>query len=343
MHFLTKRSNGFVEMAYVGPTPWHSLGQPIEKGASKAEWRQKSGLDWEALTAPVEYRNVDGLLLPFTGRKIIYRSDNSQPLGDVADSYNIVQPADVLGTFDDLADGGGWHIHTAGSLKGGKVIWAMASCDYQGFVKSSWDKVAPNLLIATSLDGSMKTCAKLTMVRAVCWNTVTAALNGAGQEIQVSHRSFFNPEEIKESLGVSVHAFKEWLVASEAMSETPIKLDDARELLRTLFGQPRLRDINPNADDVAFQRILAQVSKTDDQKEVEQRSVDRCLKLFQGEGIAAAMPGVAGTRWGLLNAITQHIDHERGRTNDTRMEGAWFGKGEIVKSAAFELLSEEVA
>lgn len=340
MHFLTKRSNGFVEMAYVGPTPWHHLGNPVTKGAPKATWRKQSGLDWEALTAPVEYRNVDGLLLPFSGRKIIYRSDNSQGLGDVADGYNVVGPNDVLSFFDDLADDGGWHIHTAGSLKGGKVIWAMASCDYMGFVKNAWDKVAPNLLIATSLDGSMKTCAKLTAVRAVCWNTVTLALNGEGQEVQVSHKSHFDPEEVKESLGVSVHAFKAWLAASEIMSETPVKLDEARELLRALFGQPKLRDINANADDAPFQRLMAQVGKTDDQKQVEQRSVDRCLKLYQGEGIASAEPGVAGTRWGLFNAVTQHIDHERGRTDDTRMEGAWFGSGEIAKAAAFELLAE---
>lgn len=340
MHMLTKRSSGFVEMAYVGETPWHKLGQLVTKGASKEVWRKEAGLDWEALTAPVEYKNQDGLLLPFTGRKIIYRSDNSQPLGDVADSYQLVQPGEVLGFFDDMAASGGWHIHTAGSLKGGRIVWAMASCDYQGFVKSSWDKVAPNLLIATSLDGSMRTTAKLTMVRAVCWNTVSAALNGAGQQVQVSHRSYFDPQEIKESLGVSVEAFREWLVASEAMSETPIKLEEARDLLRGLFGQPKLRDLNPNSDDIAFQRLMAQIGKTDEQKEVEQRSVDRCLKLFQGEGIASSMPGVAGTRWGLLNAITQHIDHERGRTDDTRMEGAWFGKGEIVKAAAFELLAE---
>jgi predicted transcriptional regulator len=32
-----------------------------------------------------------------------------------------------------------------------------------------------------------------------------------------------------------------------------------------------------------------------------------------------------GTRWGLLNAVTQYIDHERGHNVDSRMNNAWFG------------------
>ena len=33
-HELTTRTNGRTEMAFVGETPWHGLGQRLEEGAS---------------------------------------------------------------------------------------------------------------------------------------------------------------------------------------------------------------------------------------------------------------------------------------------------------------------
>jgi hypothetical protein len=63
------------------------------------------------------------------------------------------------------------------------------------------------------------------------------------------------------------------------------------------------------------------------------------MELFNGQAIGAGIPGVAGTRWAMLNAVTELIDHERGRSNNTRMESAWFGTGAVLKNKALELLS----
>jgi hypothetical protein len=49
--------------------------------------------------------------------------------------------------------------------------------------------------------------------------------------------------------------------------------------------------------------------------------------------------GVAGTRWAALNAVTELVDHERGRSDNTRIESAWFGTGAVLKNRALELLS----
>jgi hypothetical protein len=41
----------------------------------------------------------------------------------------------------------------------------------------------------------------------------------------------------------------------------------------------------------------------------------------------------------MLNAVTELVDHERGRSNNTRMESAWFGTGAVIKNKALELLA----
>ena len=40
-----------------------------------------------------------------------------------------------------------------------------------------------------------------------------------------------------------------------------------------------------------------------------------------------------------LNAVTELVDHERGRSDNTRIESAWFGTGAALKNRALELLS----
>ena len=59
---------------------------------------------------------------------------------------------------------------------------------------------------------------------------------------------------------------------------------------------------------------------------------DRIVHLFQGGQIGATeLDTTNGNAWGLLNAATQHIDHEAGCSADAHVKSAWLGHGEVVK------------
>jgi len=70
----------------------------------------------------------------------------------------------------------------------------------------------------------------------------------------------------------------------------------------------------------------------------ESRGFKRVIELFDGAGMGSNNQGVYGTKWGLLNAVTQYVDHERGHNVDSRMNNAWFGNGNRMKTQAEELL-----
>jgi hypothetical protein len=72
----------------------------------------------------------------------------------------------------------------------------------------------------------------------------------------------------------------------------------------------------------------------------ESKAYVRIMQLFNGAAIGSDLPGVAGTRWAMLNAVTELVDHERGRSNNTRMESAWFGTGAALKARAVDLLAD---
>jgi hypothetical protein len=49
------------------------------------------------------------------------------------------------------------------------------------------------------------------------------------------------------------------------------------------------------------------------------------------------MPSSRSTAYGLLNAVTEFVDHERrARSTDYRLDSAWFGQGAMLKRAALD-------
>lgn len=354
--------NGKASMAFTGATPWHGLGQRLTEGAPLEVWREQAGFDWSALSSPVRFVDTAGETHVMPDRQVIYRSDTGAPLSVMGDSYKIVQPGEVIEFFRDLSESGGWHLHTAGVLRGGRKMWALARNHTEGEVAPG-DKVRGNLLIATSLDGSMPTVAAMTAVRVVCANTLKIALSGAFEQrgshlgkvkdgeraMKVSHRSQFDADACKRELGVARTAFEDFMGAARIMAAQSIELDEARAILRRVFGQPTTgkREAAPLSGSIApavsidgAGLLSSLLAKSPTGQVREQRSVARCLALFGGEGRGANAEGSAGTRWGLFNAVTEHVDHEMGRSADTRLDSAWFGRGHEFKSQVLELLTK---
>ncbi len=227
-------------------------------------------------------------------------------------------------------------------LRGGRKLWALARNHTEGDVTPG-DTVRGNLLLATSMDGSMRTHCGMTGVSIVCANTLAAALASDGHKMmKVSHRSVFDPEAVKADLGIARESFELFMERARKLAASPIGQTEARDILRTLFGRPVALEAAPVAttggtiDGSEFAQLLAR--PVDAKQPKEHRNVVRVLELFNGAGRGANHPGRAGTAWGLLNGVTEFVDHEQGRTQDGRLDAAWFGKGADLKSQAMATL-----
>lgn len=68
-----------------------------------------------------------------------------------------------------------------------------------------------------------------------------------------------------------------------------------------------------------------------------ERAMVKVLSLFGGEGRGSHLPSSRSTAYGLLNAVTEFVDHERrARNTDYRLDSAWFGQGATIKRAALD-------
>ena len=351
-HELYTNKAGKTAMAFVGETPWHGLGQQLTQGAPLEVWTREAGFDWEAKSSPVSFVREDGVIGHMAEKMVIYRGDTNAPLSVMGSDYKIVQPREVIEFFRGLAASDGFTLHTAGVMRGGRSMWALASNHTEAEVVPG-DRVRSNLLLCTSLDGTLATTAGCTHVRVVCANTLAEALGAGLKDAQgrniggktsgarVTHRSVFDADKVKAEIGLCRSTFGRFIADAQALAARPVDMEEAREILRGIFGQPiKSRKLDTTPAGIAAAALAkasgGAVAAMIDIR--EQKSVARCLALFGGEARGANHEGVAGTRWGLLNAVTEHIDHEQGRTSDARLSSAWFGRGADFKSAAFQAL-----
>ena len=315
MAHMIDTSNGTAAIAFVGRTPWHGLGQALTPGATIDEWTREAGLAYTVLESPVLFRHpaaTDPEI--FNGRKVLHRSDNGTPLAVVSDGYRVVQPSEVMGFFERLVGLGGFQMETAGALSYGRRVWALASVG-EGADVVQGDTVKPYLLLGTSYDGTMATVAKFTTIRVVCNNTITAALGTNDSAVRVLHSERFDPEAVRLQLGIVANSWERFLVQSRQLADVPMAATEADSFVAELL-QPYHTGRIEVSDTRAYKRIRA---------------------LFDGAAMGAEMVG--STRWAMLNAVTEMVDHERGRSDNTRLESAWFGTGAALKNRALELLA----
>lgn len=318
MAHMIDETTGSAAIAFAGRTPWHGLGQALSADASIETWTREAGLAYTVLEAPVLYR-TEASTEPalFKGRKVLHRSDTGGALAVVSDGYHVVQPAEVMDFFSKLVEIGGFQMETAGVLSHGRRVWALARVN-EGAPVVEGDTVRPYVLLGTSYDGTMATTGKFTAVRVVCNNTITAALgrDNAGA-VRVLHSERFDADKVRLQLGIVADQWERFLVQSRKLSGE--KMDQTQ------------------ADD--FVKMLLQPFHQGESNVEDSRAFKRIMQLFNGGAVGADIGGVAGTRWGMLNSVTELIDHERGRSAGTRLESAWFGTGAIIKNRALELLS----
>lgn len=313
-------TTGIPAIAFAGEVPWHGLGQPILSTDTLEDIQTKAGLKYKVKQSYVRFktsRDSDETHV-FNGRKVLFRDDTLAPLAVVGADYQVVQPDEIIGFFSEMVRVGGYGIETAGALSDGKRVWAMARVG-EGANIIGQDRVLPYILAATSYDSSMATTVKFINMRVVCHNTISIALDEGGKEIKVYHSSKFDAARVRQDMGIALNKFEEWVIKARLMATRPVTEVEASEFVQRLIRPYTTRD---------------DVTKTTGYQSI--------MGMFKGAAIGSGMTQ-GGTAWQLLNSVTQWVDHDRGRSADTRVNSAWFGEGDKLKSEAEALAMELVA
>ena len=338
------------QIAYVGETPWHGLGNQLSPHQPIEVWAEQAGMDWRIESSDVSYmaQNERGqsIIMPYEEQRVLYRSDTHAPLSVVSQRYQEVQPKQILEFYRDLTEQSGFELETAGVLKGGKKFWALAKTGQTSALKGK-DVSNGYILLATACDGTLATTAQFTSIRVVCNNTLAIALKGQNSSagvVKVPHSTKFEAEKIKQQLGISVRAWEDHMYEMKQLSQRKVTQTEAAAYFDAVINNTSLSMPEQEDGIIQFYRNVAMqaqsnnpATKADNKTEPNGRAMSKVMTRFNGQGRGAELSSVKDTAYGLLCSITEFADHERrAMSQDHRLDSAWFGAGAGLKQRGLE-------
>ncbi|WP_334136413.1 DUF932 domain-containing protein [Acinetobacter schindleri] len=331
------------QMAYVGQTPWHGLGNQLSQNQPLEVWAKQAGMDWRIESSDVSYmaQNERGqsIIMPYEEQRVLYRSDTHAPLSVVSQRYQEVQPKEILEFYRDLTEQSGFELETAGVLKGGKKFWALARTGQTTALKGK-DVSNGYILLATACDGTLATTAQFTNIRVVCNNTLAIALRGQSSNagvVKVPHSTKFDADKVKQQLGISVRAWDEHMYEMKQLSQRKVTQGEAAAYFDAVFNNTNMSVIDQEESIIQFYRNIATPNPAKEKSEPNGRAMTKVLDMFNGQGRGAELSSAKDTAYGLLCSITEFADHERrAMSTDHRLDSAWFGAGAALKQRGLE-------
>lgn len=294
-------------MAYAGEVPWHGLGVQVPSDLSPDQMLDKAGLNWTVEKKPAFFE-MDDKKFP-VGWSALTRSSDNSVLDIVSNDWNPVQNHEAFNFFEEYCRVGDMDMHTAGSLKNGQIVWALAKVK-ESFELFKGDQVDSYLLFTNPHRFGQAIDIRFTPIRVVCNNTLTLSLSSKSDSVvKVNHRSVFDADQVKQMLGIATDKLAKYKEMAAFLGSRKFKAESAKDY---------------------FKEIFPSLSQND--KELS-KAAERALQVLHTQ------PGARfaeGSWWQPFNAVTYLTDHVIGRSNDTRLQSAWYGPNKQLKVKALE-------
>jgi len=312
--------DGVAQMAYAGAVPWHGLGIEVPADLTPEQMLDAAGLNWEVRKYPtfaiLDENDPDSVIE--TGQSALVRTRDNKMLDVVSDDWNPVQNAEAFDFFNEFVMAGDMEMHTAGSLKGGQIVWGLAKVK-ESFELFKGDKIDSYLLFSNFHKYGFSTDVRFTPIRVVCNNTLTLSLNSRVERmVKISHRKQFDSANVKDMLGIATDKLQKYKEMAQFLGSKKAKTETIVEY---------------------FERIFPLSGSTKEDRAEGKRSKNANIAL----GILDTQPGAEyaqGSWWQPFNAVTFMTDHVMGRSADSRMQSAWYGYNKGLKTKALELAVE---
>jgi phage/plasmid-like protein (TIGR03299 family) len=288
----------FESGVFTGNQPaWHGLGNVVaDKRINAQKALDLSGLNSRVYKELVvrQGRGEKGRMgkrVEVPDHYFTIRETDDSVLGIVGSRYEVVQNVEAFDFMDNLlGDKGGFHYVTAGSLRGGKIVWLLAKPDFTIDLPDS--PVEPYVFLTNRHDGRGAVQAAVTPIRVVCMNTLRFALQGAKASVKIRHT-----KTVREKMGEAQKVLGLAQGAADKLEANAIKLMEKR-----LFDQAFesfLKSLVPDAPEGAIERTKTNVAVT--------RNTIRSIY----EGDEGGQKEIRGTAWGALNAVAAFTDHHQ--------------------------------
>ena len=297
-------------MAYAGELPWHGLGVKVIDDLTPEQMMQKAGVDWS-----VEKQDlVTAGGSTVKSKQALVRLSDGEVLDIVGKGWNPVQNAEAFNFFEEYVRAGDMQMHTAGSLNGGKMVWALAKTN-ESFELFNGDVTENYFLFSNPHEFGKAIDIRMTPIRVVCNNTLTLSLSqDSNAMVKVNHRKEFDSAEVKEQMGIAKEKMEQYKSMAEFLGSKRYTSENIVQYFNEVFGSP------------AKEKVDGVLPFTSNNAKVAMENLD-------------TQPGAnfaQGSFWNAFNTVTYMTDHIQGRSNDGRMTSSWYGRNRRVKLKALD-------
>jgi phage/plasmid-like protein (TIGR03299 family) len=315
-HNLEQR-DGQASMFYVGTdVPWHQLGKQLNKPATAAEAMEAARLDYTVVKRPMKAIINGHKYSDVPNAFATVRSDTNVVLGVVGQRYEPVQNRDAFNFFDPLIDRDEAVYHTCGVLGRGEKIWLLAKLPDYIKVGPKKDPVEKFVLLYNSHDGSSHIRVKMTPIRVVCNNTLTAALSGTESEVRIKHTQSAQDklQEAHQILGLTNQLYAQLDFIFNRMALRKVTGSQLVEYVKTLIPDNPQAENNTRTENMR-NHIISLHDTVEDAKQHR------------------------GTLFGAINSVSEYVDHYSSQKDASKqLRSIWFGgSGEQLKRKAYQL------
>ena len=305
--------NGVASFASFREPAWHGLGTVFTEEKNTAEMLEAANLsNWnvrlEDVVIPDTLSSDKNYFYVVRDNPTI--ASQTDILGVVGERYHTLQNEDLFSFGDNILDGGGrWE--TAGSIKGGRVVFGSLALERETVLDPNGvaDKVKTYLLINTSHDGSIAIQASITPVRVVCANTLNMALSrtkrkgGVKQSFKIRHTQTANGKVqiARETLGLANAYMDKFDIMAKQLFEKEVNAKLFNDIILAAYPKPE-------------KDAKGAIKKWENK-------IDTINDIYTGEFNGM----IAGNGWGAFNALTERLDwyrSARGGNNESILAAA---------------------
>lgn len=302
---------------------WHGLGHVFEDYPKRAEaqaiahpwepvekplFRQREVVDEQGV-AHVSYEEIEGW-------KSTVRNDNDDLLGVVSAGYTPVLNTELWDVAEAIEKSGAdVMFETAGSLQGGKKVWALVRLQDPIVIKGDpRGETIPYYALQNSHDGDGAFKGMATVTRIVCANTLRVAdMEASNRGTEFTFRHSTNVGERVTQAQEALSKWRESLAAWQEQSE--VLISQKLEPLAATDFLERFLPMPPES------LITEQVKKN-----VES---DRSKWLESYNGITGE--GLKGTSYGLVQASVEFLNwHRKANSQENRFKRTFLSRDAMV-------------
>lgn len=303
--------------------------------SSIEEARRLAGLEWEPEVVPAfvqRFAAVEGAELPEISyeeapdTRLVLRTDTGDVLGHVGTGWTPVTNRTLFEFAEAVLELPNTKIATAGSLSGGRNVWALIELDEPFRFPGDDSLTLPYLSILNGHDGSSAFRALPTQIRIVCRNTYRAAeLAGvkAGRAWTFRHTGSVMDriEEAKAAIAGVKRDVAEAIEAAEGLLRLPASEEAYRSFVELLIPSPA-----DHGDQIS--------------KRVADNIADARRSLRAVYDASPTCDAHRGSALGLVDAAFEYYDHLRGYRNRDSYLGRCLLKPEPLKAKAVQIARE---